>query len=474
MEFIGRRKELEVLEQEYQRPGGFVVLYGRRRVGKTTLIKEFIKGKTAVYFLATEEVESQSMKRLAGVISRATGNPTLSRVSFSDWLDLFQEVARYRPEEKKVLVLDEFPYLVKTNPAFPSILQNAWDEFLKDSNVMLILCGSLIGMMRKHALSYESPLYGRRTAQIRLAPLTFTDIHAAQPQPFERAVAQYAVTGGVPKYLEFFPPEEDLLTQIRRVILSKNGFLYEEPNFLLKDEVQSATNYFSIIRVIADGNHKLGRLAGALGLESSALTPYLSTLIELGFLVKDTPITEKNPEKSRKGLYFISDNFVRFWFRYIYPYKGELELDNQQIVLDELEKDFVQKFVAFAYEDVCKDIFASLCRTGALDFTPSRIGSYWLNDVNNDTQIDVMAVDHQRKRLFAGECKYHSKPVDAPVYYALEEKVKKSAELQAVFPSYQVIYGLFSKSGFTQRMMDQAQGRSDILLIQEDHILSSN
>ena len=301
MEFIGRSKELEVLEQEYQRPGGFVVLYGRRRVGKTTLIKEFIKGKTAIYFLATEEVESQSMKRLAGVISRATGNPTLSRVSFSDWLDLFQEVVRYRPEEKKVLVLDEFPYLVKTNPAFPSILQNAWDEFLKDSNVMLILCGSLIGMMRKHALSYDSPLYGRRTAQIRLSPLTFTDIHAAQPQPFERAVAQYAVTGGVPKYLEFFPPEEDLLTQIRRVILSKNGFLYEEPNFLLKDEVQSATNYFSIIRVIADGNHKLGRLAGALGLESSALTPYLSTLIELGFLVKDTPITEKirrSPERA--------------------------------------------------------------------------------------------------------------------------------------------------------------------------------
>ena len=373
-----------------------------------------------------------------------------------------------------MLVLDEFPYLVKTNPAFPSILQNAWDEFLKDSNVMLILCGSLIGMMRKHALSYDSPLYGRRTAQIRLSALTFTDIHAAQPQPFERAVAQYAVTGGVPKYLEFFPPDGDLLTQIRHVILSKNGFLYEEPNFLLKDEVQSATNYFSIIRVIADGNHKLGRLAGALGLESSALTPYLSTLIELGFLVKDTPITEKNPEKSRKGLYFIADNFVRFWFRYVYPYKGELELDNQQIVLDELEKDFVQKFVAFAYEDVCKDIFASLCRAGELDFTPSRIGSYWLNDVNSDTQIDVMAVDHQRKRLFAGECKYHSKPVDAPVYYALEEKVKQSAELQAAFPSYQVIYGLFSKSGFTQRMMEQAQGRSDILLIQEDHILSSD
>lgn len=473
MKFIGRKKELRDLDQEYRRSGSFVVIYGRRRVGKTTLIKEFLKKKTAFYFLATEEVELQSMKRLAGVIARTTQNPTLQRVTFSDWLDLFGEIARYKPEEKKVLVIDEFPYLVKTNPAFPSILQNAWDELLKDSNVMLILCGSLIGMMQKHTLSYDSPLYGRRTAQIRLMPLPFSDTYEPAKQSFEQAVERYAVTGGVPKYLEFFPPEEELRQQIEETVLSRNGFLYEEPNFLLKDEVQSATNYFSIIRGIADGNHKLGRLAGALGLESSALTPYLATLIDLGFLVKDTPITEKNPEKSRKGLYFISDNFVRFWFRYVYPYKGELELDNQQVVLDELDKDFVQMFTAFAYEDVCKDIFASLCQSKELVFTPSRIGSYWLNDTQGDTQIDVMAVDHQNKLLFAGECKYHNKPVDAPVYYALEEKVVRSAELQAAFPGYRVLYGLFSKSGFTQRMLDQAQEREDIVLIQEAHIIKS-
>ena len=175
-----------------------------------------------------------------------------------------------------------------------------------------------------------------------------------QGQPFSQAVEQYSVTGGVPKYLEFFEPGEDLYRQIQEVVLSKNGFLYEEPNFLLKDEVQSANSYFSIIRAIADGNHKLGKIAGALGMETSSLTPYLSTLIDLDFLKKATPVTEKNPEKSRKGLYFISDNFIRFWFRYVYPYKGELELDNQQIVLDELEKDFIQKFVAFSYEDICK------------------------------------------------------------------------------------------------------------------------
>ena len=162
MKFIGRQRELESLEREYQKDSSFVVIYGRRRVGKTTLIKEFIKSKLAFYFLATEEVESQSIKRLSGVVSRVTRNPLLQRAAFSDWLDLFHIIAEFRPEEKKVLVIDEFPYLVKSNPAFPSILQNAWDEVLKDSNVMLILCGSLIGMMQKHALSYDSPLYGRR------------------------------------------------------------------------------------------------------------------------------------------------------------------------------------------------------------------------------------------------------------------------------------------------------------------------
>lgn len=472
MKFIGRQQELNTLEAEYRKDGGFVVIYGRRRVGKTTLIKEFIKEKTSFYFLATEEVESQSMRRLAGVIARATDNPMFQRVTFADWLDLFQEVARYRPEEKKVLVIDEFPYLVKINPAFPSILQNAWDELLKDSNIMLILCGSLLGMMQKHALSYDSPLYGRRTAQLRLAPLSFAEVFAAQPRSFEEAVEVYSVTGGVPKYLELFQPDEGLTEQLERLVLSKSGFLYEEPNFLLRDEVQTAANYFSIIRAIADGNHKLGRIAGALGLETSALTPYLATLIDLGFLKKEVPITEKNPEKSRKGLYFISDNFTRFWFRYVYPYKGELELDNRQIVLNELEKDFRQKFVAFVYEDVCQNIFANLCRSGALDFVPSRIGSYWLNDLDGDTQIDVMAVDQQHKRVFAGECKYHNKLVDAPVYFALEEKVQKSAELKAAFPDYQVLYGVFSKSGFTQRLLDQARGNSRLILVQENRVVN--
>ena len=471
MKFLGREKEILDLEKEYARDGGFVVIYGRRRIGKTTLIKQFIKSKTAFYFLATKEVESQSMKRFAGVIARTTGNSVLQKAAFSDWLDLFQAVADYKPNEKKVLVIDEFPYLVKVNDSFPSILQNAWDEILKDSNVMLILCGSLISMMKKHALSYESPLYGRRTAQMRIAPLPFTTVYENQKLSFEEAAEQYSITGGVPKYMEFFSDGQPLYEQIKENVLSKNGFLYEEPNFLLTDEVQVPTNYFSIIKVIADGNHKLGTIAGILGLETSALTPYLKTLSELGFIEKQVPVTERNAEKTRKGLYFISDNFLRFWFRYVYPYKGELELDNMQISLDELDKDFKEKFVAFAYEDICKEIFARLCSDKAIDFTPSKIGSYWLNDKSGNTQIDVMAVDTVNKRLFAGECKYHNQPIDADVYFELVKKVDNSSEIKSAFKDYTVIYGVFSKSGFTSRMTDISNSNPNLFLINETSIV---
>lgn len=471
MKFIGRKEELEKLNDEYKRNNSFVVIYGRRRVGKTTLIKEFIKEKNAFYFLATEEAESQSMKRLANVISRVSNNPLLQKVDFTDWMVLFQMIADYKPGEKKVFVIDEFPYLVKTNPAFPSILQNAWDEILKDKNVMLILSGSLISMMQKHALSYDSPLYGRRTSQIRLSPLSFTEVYASQKLSFTQAVEQYSITGGVPKYLEFFEDDKSLIEQLKENVLSKNGFLYEEPYFLLRSESMMSVNYFSIIKVIADGNHKLSKIANALQQESTSLTPYLFPLLDLGFIEKRTPITEKNPEKSRKNLYYIADNFIRYWFRYVYPFKGELELDNTQIVIDEMNKDFKEKFVAFTYEDICKAIFLDLCRNGLISFVPSRIGSYWLNDSIEDTEIDVMAVDHQNKKVFAGECKYHEKPIDATVYFELKEKVQRNTELQKAFPGYEFLYGLFSKSGFTKRMIDIAKENNNVLLINENHLV---
>ncbi len=471
MKFIGRKPELDRLESEYKKDSSMVVIYGRRRVGKTTLIKEFIKGKNAFYYLASKEVEPLCRKRFSSVLARGMKNSRVADVTYDSWETLFEIVADYKPEEKKIVVIDEFPYLVKTNPAFVSVMQYVWDEILKDKNVMLILCGSLVSMMKKHTLSSDSPLYGRRTAQIRLLPLSFTEVHGKE-KDFEAAIEQYSVIGGVPKYLELFDPEATLKENISDLILSKSGFLYEEPNFLFSDEVTVPTNYFSVLKAISDGNHRLDKIGGVLGLESSDITPYIKTLIELGFVEKETPITEKNPEKSRKGLYFVSDPFIRYWFRYVNPYRGELELDNSWIVFDEMKKDFTEKYVAFAYEKICADIFESLCKNGELDFTPSRIGSFWQNDIGTDTQIDVAAVDTTHKTLFFGECKYHKNPVDADVYFNLTEKVKNNSEIKKAYSGYKIIYGVFSKSGFTKRLLEVSLENEALFLIDKMNIVN--
>lgn len=470
MKFIGRERELQLLEKEYMRDSGFVVLYGRRRVGKTTLIKEFIKDKTAFYFLATQEMELQNKKRFVDVISKITGNEMLRRVKFEDWVDIFQLITAYQPEQKKVIVIDEFPYLVKTNPAFPSVLQYIWDEYLKDQNVMLILCGSLLSMMKKHALSYESPLYGRRTTQMRLQPLPFMTVNQHCGASFEQCVEHYAVTGGIPKYMEFFDPLEPLIPQLEEVVFSTNGFLHEEPNFLLNDEVNAPMHYFTILRTIANGNQKLNAIASILQIESSKLTPYLATLMELGFIEKRVPVTEANPEKSRKGMYRMTDSFMRFWFRYVYPYRGELELGHIQLVLDEMQKDFTSKFAACVYEDICQEIFAHLCVTGKVDFVPSKIGRYWKNDKHNDIELDLVAIDQQHKKLFVGECKYHQKPVDTDVYFALQKKVEQS-DLMKQYADYKIYYGLFSKSYFTQRTLDICGQTNQCILIHETDVV---
>ena len=471
--FIGRERELQELNRLFESDRfEFAVIYGRRRVGKTALITQFIRDKDAIYFMGVESSSKQNLENLSkSVIEYSSGIE--ADTSFLSFQAALEYVFKLAETKRLILVIDEYPYVARASKSLASTLQMLIDRYRDSSKLMLILCGSLISMMKKHALAYDSPLYGRRTAQIRLMPLQFTDVYAAQNLSFEQAVEQYAITGGVPKYMEFFQTDEPLVEQIRRVVLSKNGFLYEEPDFLLNEEVQTPINYFSVLKAISDGNHKLSKIGMTMEQDTSAITPYLKTLIDLGFVIKNVPITEKNPERSRKSLYYVSDNFIRFWFRYVYPFKGELELDNQQIVLDEMGKDFKQKFVAFAYESICRNIFAELCRKGQIEFAPSRIGSYWRNDNEGDTEIDVAAVDNQHKRLFLGECKYHAKPVDVAVYSALQEK-GQSKELTTAFKGYEIVYGLFSKSGFTDRLVEMAAENPNLILIQEDTVYENN
>lgn len=462
--FIGRESELKTLDREFIRGSGFVVIYGRRRVGKTTLIKEFIRNKDAMYFLATEEMEIGNMKRLTNTLAEYTKQDYLKNASFSDWEDLFKIFAAYKPDTKKVLVIDEFQYLVNVNSAFATIFQRIWDEILKDKNVMVILCGSLISMMTSQVLSYSSPLYGRRTAQIRLAPLKFTDIMKTNSsKSFEQLVEVYSVTGGVPKYFDFFDNEEPLMENIEREVLQKGGFLYEEPVFLLEKEVKELVSYFSIMKNIAAGNHKVSQLAGILEMPSNALSPYLKTLMDLDLVEKRIPVTEKQPEKSRKGLYFVNDHFIEFWFRFVHAYKGELELENTEYVLNKVKKSFIEKHVSFVYEDICRDLLSMLCKEGKINFIPSKIGSYWGSTI----EIDVVALDEERKRVLLGECKYHIQPVDADVLFELRGKAEKVSELQ----DYEKIFAVFSKSGFSNRLRELAQQNANVMLINEDCIV---
>lgn len=462
--FIGRQSEIKVLEREFNRESGFVVIYGRRRVGKTTLIKEFIKNKNAMYFLATEEMENGNIKRLANTLAEYTGQSYLKSANFFDWEDLFKIFAAYKPETKKVLVIDEFQYLVNVNSAFATIFQRIWDEILKEKNVMVILCGSLISMMTTHVLSYSSPLYGRRTAQLRLSPLKFSEIlKTTSKKSFEQIVESYSITGGVPKYFEFFDNDELLMENVEREVLRKGGFLYEEPVFLLQKEVKELVSYFSIMKNIAAGNHKVSQLAGVLELPSNALSPYLKTLMDLDLVERRIPVTEKQPEKSRKGLYFVNDHFIEFWFRFVYAYKGELELENIEYVLGKIKKSFIENHVSFVYQDICRDLLSMLCREGKIDFIPSKIGSYWSSNI----EIDVMALDEERKKVLLGECKYLNQPVEADVFFKLKEKSERITEIS----QYEKMYAIFSKSGFTNRLKKVAGQNSNILLIDKENVL---
>lgn len=458
MKFIGRKDELAALEREYKRESGFVVIYGRRRVGKTTLIKQFIKDKKALYFLASQESSRQNMGNLTAKIARFTERAYLENARLESWEQVFRMFAEYEPEQKKILIIDEFQYLVKADPAFPSIFQNAWDEILKDRNVMVILCGSHISMMTSSVLNHSSPLYGRRTAQVRLRPLQFAEFSTAfENVSFEERVKIYSVTGGVPKYIEFFDNDETLEKNIIENVLDRSGFLSEEPSFLLNSEVKETSGYFSILKAISMGNHRISDIAAVLEQKTNELSPYLATLIELFLLEKRVPITESSPEKSRKGLYYINDDFIEFWFKFVYPYKSELEMDNIDFVTEKLRNNFIDNHVSFAFDQVSRELLVDMCKSGKIDFNISQIGSYR----NSNTEIDVVAIDEQNKRLLAGECKFYEEPVGVKVYSELLKKCESIAE----FKNYEVVYAIFSKSGFDERLEDAAKHSDRLILI---------
>ncbi len=461
LHFIDREHEMETLQREYNSNGAsLVILYGRRRVGKTTLISEFIRDKEAMFFLASEESEAQNRVAFKDMAADFIDSELLRAASTLSWDAIFRAILDAPFDSKPVIVIDEFQHIGKSNPAFPSVFQRIWEEQLKGKSVMIILCGSLISMMVSQTLAYSSPLYGRRTAQIRLGPIPFKYHSDFFPGLSERQLIDtYAVTGGVPKYIESFLERGDVYQAIEECVLDRSGYLYDEPSFLLQKEVTEIGSYFSVIKAIAAGNSKLSAIAAALGSKATSLTKYLKTLIDLEIIEREVPVTEDAPEKSKKGLYKIRDNYIRFWFAFIYPNQSLIESGNGKIVMQKIRGSFIANHAAFVYEDVCREKMWDMNAAGTWPFHFSKIGRYW----SGDTEIDIAALDAEGGNLILGECKYWKEPVGANILRELEEKT-------ATVPWHRgrrkLWYVLFSVSGFTKELQEQAKCRKDVILQQ--------
>ena len=462
VKFVDREMEMDTLQGEYERSGSaLVVMYGRRRVGKTTLISEFIKDKKALFFLASEESEAQNRTAFKDKAADFTGNALLKDADIKSWDTIFKAIADTKFETKPVIVIDEFQYIGKANPAFPSVFQRIWEEILKNTSVMVILCGSLISMMESQTLAYDSPLYGRRTAQIKLKQIPFSYYHEFFPNKSRcELIEMYSVTGGVPKYIELFSETEDVYKSIQRSVLNRSGYLYDEPHFLLQQEVTEVGSYFSVIKAIAAGNSKLSAIATTLEVKQTNLTKYLKTLIDLDILEREVPVTEDNPEKSKRGLYKIKDNYIRFWFAFVYPNLSFIESGNTRIVMDKIKKGLISSHTSFVYEDVCRERMWELNAEDRWNFNFTKIGRWW----DGKNEIDIAAIDPEGKNLILGECKYWQEPVGINVLRDLE---KKAVEVEWNRDHRNTYYVLFGANGFTDELKELATTRDDVLLFDE-------
>lgn len=460
--FVDREEEMATLQSEYQRKGSaLVILYGRRRVGKTTLISEFIKNKNALFFLASEESEIQNQKIFKEKAAEFISSDLLKHADVKNWDTIFKAIMDTHFESKPIIVLDEFQYIGKSNPSFPSVFQRIWEEILKDKDVMVILCGSLISMMESQTLDYSSPLYGRRTAQIRLKQIKFRDYGAFFQKKTQRELIElYAITGGVPKYIELFVDDTDLYTAIQNNILNTSSYLYDEPYFLLQQEISEIGTYFSIIKTIAAGKSKLSAIATALEIKQTSLTKYLKTLVNLDILEREVPITIDNPEKSKKGLYKIKDNYLRFWFAFIYPNRSFIESGNSQIVMNKIRQNLISGHIAYVYEDICREKMWALNGNGQWPFTFMKVGRWW--DKNHE--IDIVALDPNEGNIILGECKYWEHEVGVSVLRDLE---KKADYVEWRKDRRQIWYILFSVSGFSNELEEIARSRTDVILWSE-------
>jgi len=385
--FVNRKSELKALNSEYKKPMfNFYPIYGRRRIGKTELIKQFIQDKPHIYFLATEGTERENILNFK--------NASKNVIDLSMIKDDFEEIFMYiaqNVQDKTVIVVDEFPFLSKANKAIASKFQRIVDVHLSEKNIFLILCGSSIGMMYKEVLGYKAPLYGRRTGQIELYPLRFEDVTRLLNKPIEECIRIFGVCGGVPFYLKEFVERKDFFRLIGEKILSREAILNKEAVFILREELDEISRYASILGAIALGHTKLGDIMTHCGFkEKLNISPYLNVLERLGIIERETSITSR---KKARGIYKIKDQFFNFYFRYVRPNESIIE-DNINIVLTSIKGDY-NTYLGIVFEQIAKEFLIK-----KIHF--SKIGRWW----HKEEEIDIVALDENKKEITFFECKW--------------------------------------------------------------------
>lgn len=465
--FIGRKEELAFLEESYaSKEGQLIVLYGRRRVGKTETLHKFCEGKEHVFYSCTESPDGQQLQAFSErILSKDT--PAAKFLStFQDWESALESICQLNCDGKKLLVIDEFPYMVKGNSVIPSILQNLWDNKLKRENVMIILCGSAMAFMEKEVLSEKNPLYGRATGILKMKELNFYEAIQFFPQysPLDQITA-YGILGGIPHYLKQFDDQRSLAENIKKNILTRGSILYSEVEFLMRQELRETAVYNAIIEAVALGNTKMNDLFQKTKIEKSKLSVYLKNLTDLGVIQREFPVSEglKAQANIQRGLYQVADHYFRFWYAFVFPNLSELENGDVEGVWKYVVEPSLDQYTSHVFENVCREYLRRENRKNALPFRFSKIGRWWLKD----KELDVMATNWDHSAFLLGECKYKNRPFNLNELTAMREKFvpqKKDAK---------VYYYLFSRSGFTDEVRNVAKG-DGIATVGVDELLADD
>lgn len=460
--FIGREKELRSLNSLYASDKfEFAVIYGRRRVGKTVLINEFIDNKKSIYFMGVESNAKQNLENFSkSIVEYASG--IAANTSFQSFQAAFEYVFELSKSERIILVIDEYPYVARSSKSLASTLQMLIDKYKDTSKMMLILCGSSMSYMEDNVLAYKAPLYGRRTAQMKILPFDFEETcRFFKSFSAEDKALIYGIVGGTPQYLLQMNDKLSIEDNIKNTYLNPTSFLYEEPTNLLKQEVREPAIYTAIITAIATGASRMSEIATKVGEDTNVCTSYIKNLMNLGIVQKETPYGEKN---SRKTIYYIEDNMFRFWYRFV--------LDNNSIIMrgaaDRVYKriePYLSDYMGKVFEDICTQYLWKQLLDEKCPVEFSSLGRWWGNDPTEkkQTEIDIMGEQDKDTALFA-ECKWTNEKVDRGV---LETLIKRSK----LFSYTNVHYYLFSKSGFTKGCIEKAEEMGNVCLVSYGEIV---